>query len=132
MELNAETVKKALDWLDSLVGNSNDSDIALLTYQLLGILYDTCEELTEENERLEADNSRLIKEAVFSPVERAKNTNTVRANAVRAMAELLNAQIDEITTSRIELRAFPFAALLAERMKVIVADTAKKVEEGKV
>jgi hypothetical protein len=52
MELNEEVVKKSLDWLDSLVGNSNDSDIALLTYQLLGILYDTCEELTEENERL--------------------------------------------------------------------------------
>lgn len=52
MELNEEAVKKSLDWLDSLVGNSNDSDIALLTYQLLGILYDTCEELTEENERL--------------------------------------------------------------------------------
>ena len=50
MELNAEQVKKALDWLDSLVGNSNDSDIAMFTYQLLGILYDTCEELTEENE----------------------------------------------------------------------------------
>lgn len=50
MELNEEVVKKSLDWLDSLVGNSNDSDIALLTYQLLGILYDTCEELTEQVE----------------------------------------------------------------------------------
>ena len=49
MELNEEAVKKSLDWLDSLVGNSNDSDMALITYQLLGILYDTCEELTEEN-----------------------------------------------------------------------------------
>ena len=55
-----------------------------------------------------------------------------RIGGVRTMAELLNAQIDEITTSRIELRAFPFAALLAERMKVILADTAKKVEEGSV
>ena len=49
MELNEEVVKKSLDWLDSLVGNSNDSDMALFTYQLLGILYDTCEELTEDN-----------------------------------------------------------------------------------
>lgn len=49
MELNEEVVKKSLDWLDSLVGSSNDSDIALLTYQLLGILYDTCEELSEKN-----------------------------------------------------------------------------------
>ena len=89
-------------------------------------------ELTEENERLRADNDRLIKEAVFSPMERAKNTNIVRANTVRKMSALLNAQIDEITRSRIELRAFPFAALLAERMKVIVAETAKKVEEGSV
>lgn len=48
MELNREQIEKALDWLDSLVGNSNDSDIALFTYQLLGILYDTCEELTAE------------------------------------------------------------------------------------
>lgn len=54
MELNREQVEKALDWLDSLVGNSHDSEIALFTYQLLGILYDTCEELTEENERLTA------------------------------------------------------------------------------
>lgn len=56
MELNREQIKKALDWLDSLVGNSDDSDIAMFTYQLLGILYDTCEELTEKNERLRADN----------------------------------------------------------------------------
>ena len=73
MELNAEMIKKALDWLDSLVGNSNDSDIAMFTYQLLGILYDTCEELTEKNaiqvvaaieldkqvERLTEENERL-------------------------------------------------------------------------
>ena len=59
MELNEGAVKKALDWLDSLVGNSNDSDIAMFTYQLLGILYDTCEELTEENERLRAEVNRL-------------------------------------------------------------------------
>lgn len=52
MELNREQIIKALDWLDSLVGNSNDSDNAVFVYQLLGILYDTCEELTEENERL--------------------------------------------------------------------------------
>ena len=53
MELNREQIIKALDWLDSLVGNSNDSDIALFTYQLLGILYDTCEELTEKYEDLQ-------------------------------------------------------------------------------
>lgn len=52
MELNEEVVKKAMDWIDSLVGNSNDSDIAMFTYQLLGILYDTCKELTEDNEYL--------------------------------------------------------------------------------
>ena len=55
MELNREQIIKALDWLDSLVGNSNDSDIAMFTYQLLGILYDTCEELTEEVNDLKED-----------------------------------------------------------------------------
>ena len=61
MELNEEQVKKALDWLDSLVGNSNDSDIAMFTYQLLGILYDTCEELTEANKSLKHTISQLGK-----------------------------------------------------------------------
>ena len=60
MELNEEVVKKSLDWLYSLVGNSNDSDIAMFTYQLLGILYDTCEELTEKNERLKGRNEHLV------------------------------------------------------------------------
>ena len=49
MELNAEIVKKALDWLNILVGYSDENEIAMLTYQLLGILYYTCEELTEKN-----------------------------------------------------------------------------------
>lgn len=69
MELNAEVVKKALDWLDSLVGNSNDSDIALLTYQLLGILYDTCEELTEENERLRERNITLEQKLMLLEID---------------------------------------------------------------
>ena len=49
MELNREQIIKALEWVDSLVEDSNDNDIALFT---LGILYDKCQELTEENERL--------------------------------------------------------------------------------
>ena len=79
MELNAEQIKKALDWLDSLVGNSHDSDIAMFTYQLLGILYDTCEELTEENERLSQSlaNSKLI-------------LANSKADTVRKMQERLN------------------------------------------
>ena len=55
MELDRENIVKALDWLDSLVGNSDDSEMALFAYQLLGILYDTCEELSEENEKLRAE-----------------------------------------------------------------------------
>ena len=51
MELNRETVEKALDWLDSLVDNSNYSEMAMRTYQLLGILYNTCEDLTHERTR---------------------------------------------------------------------------------
>lgn len=47
--------------------------------------------LTEENERLIADNNRLIKEAVFSPMERANNTLEVRADTVREMQERLKA-----------------------------------------
>ena len=75
-ELNAEQIKKALDWLDSLVGNSNDSGIALLTYQLLGILYDTCEELTEENERLMREKTAL--ECVVATARNQAKSDTVR------------------------------------------------------
>ena len=91
MELNAETVKKALDWLDSLVGNSNDSDMAMFTYQLLGILYDTCEELTEENERLKSVEftcgfikpHKVLQCPIFDEIERTK------ADTVRKMQEKL-------------------------------------------
>ena len=50
-----ENEKKSIDtryYISSL-----DSDIAMFTYQLLGILYDTCEELTKENERLRANGN---------------------------------------------------------------------------
>ena len=49
-------------------------------------------ELTEENERLRAENAQIIKEAVFSPMERANNTLAVRADTVRKMQERLKAQ----------------------------------------
>lgn len=81
MELNKEQVEKAMDWLDSLVGNSNDSDMAMMSYQLLGILYDTCEELTEENERLSQSlaNSKSI-------------LANSKADTVRKMQERLKAE----------------------------------------
>ena len=62
MQLNEEVVKKSLDWLDSLVGNSYDSDIALATYQLLGILYYTCEETQKANRELGAHCTELCKD----------------------------------------------------------------------
>ena len=43
--------------------NSNDSDIAMFTYQLLGILYDTCEKLTEERKDFEIRALRAENEA---------------------------------------------------------------------
>ena len=95
MELNRDQIAKALDWLDSLVGNSNDSDIAMFTYQLLGILYDTCEELTEKNaiqvvaaieldkqvESLTEENERLNS----SCTELTRNLHTVQAATVNTM-----------------------------------------------
>ena len=90
-------------------------------------------ELTEENERARSHIGRLKKYDEKRDVAlHARLVAEARADTARKMEGLLNAQIDEITRSRIELRAFPFAALLAERMKVIVAETAKKVEEGSV
>ena len=91
MELNREQIEKALDWLDSLVGNSNDSDMALFTYQLLGILYYTCEELTEKNERLRkaliSDLSRGSGKTVhLREVARIK-MDAVKADTVRKMQE---------------------------------------------
>lgn len=70
MELNEEVVKKAMDWIDSLVGNSNDSDIAMFTYQLLGVLYDTCEELTKDNKRLSKQCGEIIVECDERDAER--------------------------------------------------------------
>ena len=81
MELNAETVKKALDWLDSLVGNSNDSEMAMFTYQLLGILYDTCEELTEENKRLHESYTKV-----------ARNLHECKADTARKIQERLRSE----------------------------------------
>ena len=96
MELKREQVEKALDWLDSLVGNSNDSEIALFTYQLLGILYDTCEELTEENERLRAENERLKARVLEENHLRrqaeemlANGMNALKADTVRKMKEII-------------------------------------------
>lgn len=113
MELNREQVEKAMDWLDCLVGySSNDSEMAMRTYQLLGILYDTCEELTEKNaiqtitaieldkqvQRLTEDNERLRAESENESIlwrqhfesiyQTAKET--VKAGTVRKMQERLN------------------------------------------
>ena len=69
-------------------------------------------ELTEENKRLKEQNAYLVKEAVFSPMERAHNTIAIKADTVRKMAEWfrkeflpytpyvpaeINAKIDRIT-----------------------------------
>ncbi len=109
MELNEEIVKKGLDWLDSLVGNSNDSDMAMCTYQLLGILFDTCKELTEENERLKAENAKYEAEnhAEFNKwlklEEATKRRHSelfeeakiaVKEDTVRKMQERLKARLD--------------------------------------
>ena len=130
MELNAEQIKKALE-RNIRVSMALAYDCPRITYSklkdalaLINSQEQKIKELTEEKERLRASsidyrNIPIIREEA-------------RADTARKMSALLNAQIDEITASRIELRAFPFAALLAERMKVIVADTAKKVEEGSV
>ena len=104
MELNEEAVKKSLDWLDSLVGNSNDSDIALLTYQLLGILYDTCEELTEENERLRAEVSvkkKLLDEAENRYNETAKHfykegVKDMKSEIKKTLSALCKGDVSEI------------------------------------
>ena len=53
--------------------------------QALQILLNDNKELTEENERLRAENAQIIKEAVFSPMERAHNTLAVRADTVKKM-----------------------------------------------
>ena len=92
MELNEEIVKKALDWLDSLIGNSNDSEMTMFAYQLLGILYDTCEELTEENERLSAPTYRLREEG---GVELMPTIKSIRADTVREMQERLKEHLEK-------------------------------------
>lgn len=104
MELNAETVKKALDWLDILAVDSIDGEIAMFTYQLLGILYDTCEELTEKNaiqtitaieldkqvQRLTEENERLkslceAKDDIINKI--AANSEEIGIVAIRAISE---------------------------------------------
>ena len=125
MELNAEQIKKALDWLDSLVGNSNDSDIAMFTYQLLGILYDTCEELTEKNERLRGiglpDDETYIKlsdakHAIMNYVGEqtvSKYASSEVCKAVRNGAEGAMNELDYITPANVAL----------------IADTVRKMQE---
>ena len=109
MELNAEQVEKALDWLDSLVGNSNDSDIAMFTYQLLGILYDTCEELTEENERLRTStvDYRNIPDIIADS----------KADTVRKMQERFNEKVAKLLISpSIQYLASAFIDQIAKEM----------------
>ncbi len=92
MELNREQIQKALDWLDSLVGNSNDSDIAMLTYQLLGILYDTCEELTEKNAIQAVTAIELDKQ-----VERLTEENErAKAYTVKKVQEIISKEIKSL------------------------------------
>lgn len=102
MELNAEMIKKALDWLDSLVGNSNDSDMAQFTHSLLGILYDTCEELTEENERLKKPRHILTPDGSGGvKIETIPSADQIRADTARKIAELLKAETIEIRDSNL-------------------------------
>ena len=75
MELKKEQIIKVMDWLDSLVGNSNDSDMAMMSYQLLGILYDTCEELTEENERLREELAKRPPKLVITKLPKKESEN---------------------------------------------------------
>lgn len=46
-------------------------------------------ELTEENDLLKEQNAYFVKEAVFSPMERANNTIAVKAEIVREMQNML-------------------------------------------
>jgi hypothetical protein len=154
IELNAEQIKKALE-RNIRVSMALAYDCPRITYSklrealaLINSQEQKIKELTEENERLKEHldehfpkciyqyDGEVQEYCVLSPCGQFKTVaefqKQIEANTVRKMSALLNAQIDEITRSRIELRAFPFAALLAERMKVIVAETAKKVEEGSV
>ena len=108
MELKRERIEKSLNWLDSLVGNSNDSDIALFTYQLLGILYDTCEELTGENERLKCEISDLKDE-----LKCEKETNAHLCSQYMSENHLRH-QAEE---------------MLANGMSVVKADTVRKMQE---
>lgn len=129
MELNREQIEKALDWLDSLVGNSNDSDIALFTYQLLGILYDTCEGLTEKNaiqvitaieldkqiKRLTEENERLNKEVadLQDELKCEKETNAHLCSQYM-LENHLRHQVEE---------------MLANGMSVVKANTVRKMQE---
>lgn len=115
MELNEEVVKKSLDWLDSLVGNSNDSDIALFTYQLLGILYDTCEELTEENE---AWQKQLI-----SQEEKSSKAYYDLACEV----ENLRAENEKLIASRDMWMSTAYCE--KDRVNSIKADTVRKMQD---
>ena len=54
-------------------------------------------ELTEENEKLREQNDYLVKEAVFSPMERANNTLEVKADTVRKMHERLKERFSTAT-----------------------------------
>ena len=65
-------------------------DADCLEGQILEDSLSLIKELTEENERLRAQNDYLVKEAVFSPMERAHNTLAVRADTVRKMQERLD------------------------------------------
>lgn len=78
MELNAEQIIQGLRNNDSPYVSDQNNIVDAISL---------IKQLTEENERLRAENAQIIKEAVFSPMERANNTLVVRADTVREMQE---------------------------------------------
>lgn len=118
MELNREQIEKSSDWLDSLVGNSNDSDIAMYTYQLLGILYDTCEELSEENERLRADNLYgLSASKLAKKVEELSRENEWLSNRVVCKVVIPEEKLEEIKSECLERVELDIKAIEADTMR---------------
>ena len=99
MELNREQIIKGLECLSGVFVKCKEC-----AYFAEHRLFPECREcaskdalaliqnLTEENERLKAENAHLIKEAVFSPMERAHNTLAVRADTVRKMQSEIEAR----------------------------------------
>ena len=121
MELNEEVVKKSLDWLDSLVGNYDENEIAMLTYQLLGILYDTCEELTEKNAIQTITAIELDKQVQRLTEELTKKETEY--NELYELTEDLRGENERLRASSVDYRNIPYIVADAK------VDTVRKMQE---